>query len=127
MRATRSTWPCCRWAPWRSRSGPARSRASAAISPALPEVAAIGEIAALKEVDVTVWFGLLAPAGVDATIVNRVHKEVAEILQDPAMKAKFADLGMQAIGAGPQQFATFMQGEQKKFAKIVKDRNIRAE
>jgi tripartite-type tricarboxylate transporter receptor subunit TctC len=96
-------------------------------SPALPEVAAIGEIPALKDVDVTVWFGLLAPAAVDAAIVARLHKEVAEILKDPAMQAKFGDLGMQVIGAGPQQFSAFMQGEQKKFAKIVKDRNIRAD
>jgi tripartite-type tricarboxylate transporter receptor subunit TctC len=96
-------------------------------SPALPEVAAMGEIPALKDVDVTVWFGLLAPAGTDAAVVNRMHKETAEVLADPAIKAKFADLGMQVIGAGPQPFATFMQGEQRKFARIVKDRNIRAE
>jgi tripartite-type tricarboxylate transporter receptor subunit TctC len=100
---------------------------SAKRSPALPGVAAMGEIPALKDVDVTVWFGLLAPAGTDAAIVNRLHKETAEVLADPAIRAKFADLGMSVIGAGPQPFATFMQGEQRKFARIVKDRNIRAE
>jgi tripartite-type tricarboxylate transporter receptor subunit TctC len=100
---------------------------SAKRSPALPGVQAMGEIPALKDVDVTVWFGLLAPAGTDAAIVNRLHKETAEVLADPAIKARFADLGMQVIGAGPQPFAAFMQGEQRKFAKIVKDRNIRAE
>jgi tripartite-type tricarboxylate transporter receptor subunit TctC len=100
---------------------------SAKRSPALPEAQAMGEIPALKDVDVTVWFGLLAPAGTDAAIVNRLHKETAEVLADPAIKAKFADLGMQVIGAGPQPFAAFMQGEQRKFARIVKDRNIRAE
>lgn len=100
---------------------------SAKRSPALPDVAAMGEVAALKDVDVTVWFGLLAPAGTDAAIVNRMHKETAEVLADPAIQAKFADLGMQVIGAGPQPFAAFMQGEQRKFARIVKDRNIRAE
>lgn len=96
-------------------------------SPALPDVAAMGEVPALKAVDVTVWFGLLAPAGVDTAIVNRLHKELAEILKDPALRAKFGELGMQAIGAGPQPFATFMHEEQKKFARIVRDRNIRAE
>jgi tripartite-type tricarboxylate transporter receptor subunit TctC len=100
---------------------------SAKRSPALPGVAAMGEIPALKDVDVTVWFGLLAPAGTDAAIVNRLHKETAEVLADPAIRAKFADLGMSVIGAGPQPFAAFMQGEQRKFARIVKDRNIRAE
>ena len=42
-------------------------------SPALPAVAAIGEIPALKDVDVTVWFGLLAPVGVDPAFITRVN------------------------------------------------------
>jgi tripartite-type tricarboxylate transporter receptor subunit TctC len=96
-------------------------------SPALPEVAAMGEVPALKAVDVTVWFGLLAPAGLDPSIVNRLHRETAEVLKDPAIRSKFSELGMQVIGAGPQEFATFMRGEQAKFARIVKDRNIRAD
>jgi tripartite-type tricarboxylate transporter receptor subunit TctC len=100
---------------------------SSSRSPALPDVAAIGEVPALKDVDITVWFGLLAPAGVDAAVVNRLNNEVTEILKDPAIKAKFGDLGMQVIGAGPQRFATFMQGEQRKFARIVRERNISAE
>ncbi|MDB5911696.1 MAG: transporter substrate-binding protein [Ramlibacter sp.] len=96
-------------------------------SPALPEVAAIGEIPSLKDVEVTVWFGLLAPAGTEPAIVNRLHAETAEILKDPVIRAKFADLGMSVIGAGPQQFSSFMVGEQRKFARIVKDRNIRVD
>jgi len=61
---------------------------SAQRSAALPDVPTIEEAAGLKGFEATSWFGLLAPAGTPADIVNRIQQEVAKSLATPAMKEK---------------------------------------
>lgn len=96
-------------------------------SAALPEVPSMAEHPKLKGVDVTVWFGIFAPAKTDPAIVVRLHRETAEVLKDEGLRQKFASIGMRTLGLGPEAFGSFLEGEQRKFGEIVRLRNIRAE
>lgn len=96
-------------------------------SSAMPDVPSMAEHPQLKGVDVTVWFGIFAPAKTDAAIVARLHRELTEVLKDEGLRQKFSVIGMRILGAGPEPFAKFLEAEQKKFGEIVRAGNIRAE
>ncbi len=96
-------------------------------SSALPDVPSMDEHPDLKGVDVTVWFGVFAPARTDPAIVARLHRELTEVLKDEALRVRFTTFGMRTLGTGPAEFARFLADEQTKFSAIVKAGNIRAE
>ncbi|MBE7940892.1 MULTISPECIES: tripartite tricarboxylate transporter substrate binding protein [Ramlibacter] len=89
-------------------------------STALPDVPTIEEAAGLKGFDATSWFGLLAPAGTPADIVNRIQHEVAKSLNTPAVKDKLVAQGAIPSGNTPAEFAKLIADEHKKWAEVVK-------
>ena len=93
---------------------------SAQRSAALPDLPTLEEAAQLKGFDASSWFGLLAPAGTPADIVNRVQQEVAKSLATPAIKEKLLAQGAIPGGNTPEQFTTFINAEHKKWAQVVK-------
>ncbi len=96
-------------------------------SPGLPDVPSMAEHPQLKGLEVTVWFGLFAPAKTDPAVVARLAKESAEMLKDEALRQKLAAIGMRPLGLPPEAFAKFLDAEQRKFGDIVRVGNIRAE
>jgi tripartite-type tricarboxylate transporter receptor subunit TctC len=93
---------------------------SAQRSPALPEVPTIEDAARLKGYEASSWFGLLAPAGTPAEIINRLQQESAKALSRPDVKEKLLAQGAIASGNTPQEFAAFIRAEHVKWAKVVK-------
>jgi tripartite-type tricarboxylate transporter receptor subunit TctC len=95
---------------------------SAQRSPALPDVPTIAEAggAALKGYEASSWFGLLAPAGTPADVVNRIQQETAKALEAPAIKERLLSQGAQPSGMTSAQFAAFIDAETKKWAQVVK-------
>ncbi|MDO8285825.1 MAG: tripartite tricarboxylate transporter substrate binding protein [Rhodoferax sp.] len=89
-------------------------------SGALPEVPTIEEAAGLKGFEATSWFGLLAPAGTPADVVNRLQQEVARALNIPTIKDKMLAQGAIPSGNTPAQFAALIDSEHKKWAQVVK-------
>jgi tripartite-type tricarboxylate transporter receptor subunit TctC len=89
-------------------------------SAALPDVPTVEEAAGLKGFDATSWFGLLAPAGTSADIVNRIQQEVAKSLGTPAIKEKLLAQGAIPSGNTPAEFAKHIDAEHKKWAQVVK-------
>ena len=89
-------------------------------SAALPDVPTIEEAAGLKGFDATSWFGLLAPAGTPADIVNRIQQETAKALNTPAMKEKLLAQGAIPSGNTPAEFARHIDAEHRKWAQVVK-------
>jgi tripartite-type tricarboxylate transporter receptor subunit TctC len=87
------------------------------VAPNLPTVAASG----LPGFEALQWFGLLAPAGTPKEVVARVNTEVGKVLQQPDVQEKLKGLGMQVMGAGPEQFGAFIRSEGAKWGKIVRD------
>ncbi|ROZ79534.1 tripartite tricarboxylate transporter substrate binding protein [Ramlibacter sp. WS9] len=89
-------------------------------SAAMPDVPTIEEAASIKGFDATSWFGLLAPAGTPADIVNRIQQEVAKSLNTPAIKEKMLAQGAIPSGNTPAEFARHIDAEHKKWAQVVK-------
>jgi tripartite-type tricarboxylate transporter receptor subunit TctC len=96
-------------------------------SPVAPDLPSLAEHPDLRNVNVTVWFGLFAPAKTDAAIVERLHQAVAAALQDTDVRAKLAETGLRIVGNTPAEFTAFLAQEIEKFSAIVKAANIKAE
>jgi tripartite-type tricarboxylate transporter receptor subunit TctC len=88
-------------------------------APALPTVPTIAE-SGLPGFDVTVWQGLLAPAGTPAPIVARLSDETADALRAPDLRARLDVLGVEAIGSSPEAFARFIDAELARWGDAVR-------
>ncbi|OGA43150.1 MAG: hypothetical protein A3G24_23725 [Betaproteobacteria bacterium RIFCSPLOWO2_12_FULL_62_13] len=74
------------------------------------------------------WFGLLAPAGAPREIVTKLHAGVVRVLQDPEMKKRFIDEGVETAASGsPEEFGALIRSELAKWARVAKDAGIKAE
>jgi tripartite-type tricarboxylate transporter receptor subunit TctC len=102
------------------KSGGLRALAvtTATRSPELPDVPTVGET--VKDYEASAWFGVGAPKGTPKEIVEKLNKEINEIINEPAMKARFAELGGVPIVATPEEFGKVVQAETDKWEKVVK-------
>ena len=92
---------------------------SSARSAALPAVPTVAE-AGVKGFEATSWFGLLAPAGTPADIVQRIQQESAKALASPALRERLLSQGAIPGGMPPAEFGRFIATETKKWAAVVK-------
>ena len=76
---------------------------------------------------VDIWYGILAPQGTPAPIVNRLGSEINKALAAPELKDKLLSVGVQPLGTTPEQFGTFIRSEAARYAKIIKAAGIKAE
>ncbi len=93
-------------------------------SPAFPELPTMKE-AGVPGYEVTTWYGIWAPAGTPADIVNKLQAEVAKALLRQDLKDVWAAQGAAPGGNAPDQFAVFIRGEIVKWAKVAKDSGAR--
>ena len=95
---------------------------SATRSAALPETPTVAEVGGptLKGYEASSWFGLLAPAGTPADIVQRVQQETAKALSSPTIKERLLAQGAVPSGMTSAQFAAFISAETLKWAQVVK-------
>jgi tripartite-type tricarboxylate transporter receptor subunit TctC len=87
---------------------------------ALPDVPTLAE-AGVKGYDAQGWYALWAPAGTPPEIVAKMQQEVAKALAGAELKDIWHQLGAEPGGQPPAEMATFVQGEIRKWAKVVKD------
>jgi tripartite-type tricarboxylate transporter receptor subunit TctC len=92
---------------------------SAQRSAAAPDVPSLAE-AGLPGFDMTVWFGLLAPARTPPAVLQRVNAEMGKVLQDAEFRTFLAGLGVTPLGGSPEAFASFIQAETQRWAQVVK-------
>lgn len=102
------------------RSGKFRALAitSATRSAQLPEVPTMTE--AGVPMQVTAWFGLLAPAGTPDAVVERIQQSARRAMQTAEVRQRFADLGGVPGGETPAEYDAFIAQERKSWAQIVK-------
>lgn len=102
------------------RAGSLRALAVTATerSPALPDVAAMGEY--LPGYDATIWNGLNAPKGTPQAIVVELNRQINEGLADPKLVSRFTELGSRVQPGSPQDYARFVAEETEKWGAIVK-------
>ena len=93
---------------------------SATRSAAVPDLPTIAEAGPVKGFEASSWFGLLAPTGTQADIVNRIQHETAKAMQLPALKERLLSQGAIPGGQSPTEFAAFIAAETAKWAKVVK-------
>ncbi len=87
---------------------------------AAPELPPISE-AGLPGYEVSVWYGILAPAGTPTPVINRLHSELSKIVQLAEIKERWAVLGAEPLHNTPEQFAAFLKTDVGKWAKVVRD------
>jgi tripartite-type tricarboxylate transporter receptor subunit TctC len=102
------------------RTGKLRALAvtTAARSPALPDVPAMGEFVPGYEASAVTGVGV--PSGTPAEIVDRLNKEINAAFADPGMKARLADTGGSVLPGSPADFGKLIAQESEKWAKVVK-------
>jgi tripartite-type tricarboxylate transporter receptor subunit TctC len=88
-----------------------------AAAPELPTVAEAG----LTGYEVSVWYGVLAPAGTPAATIARLHGEVVKIVQSPEITARWATLGAEPLHNTPDQFAAFVRNDLVKWTRVVRE------
>ena len=84
----------------------------------MPEVPSVAET--LKGFEVDTWWGLVGPAKLPPEISARLHQAFAGALQQPEVKARFAQLMAEPVGNSPEQFGAFMKQELSKYEAVVK-------
>jgi tripartite-type tricarboxylate transporter receptor subunit TctC len=91
-------------------------------SPYLPDVPTLKESGIDVEADA--WNGLIAPAGTPRPIIERISKDVAEIIRQPTLREKLATQLMEPVGSSPDELRTLMDGEIERWAPVIKAANI---
>jgi tripartite-type tricarboxylate transporter receptor subunit TctC len=95
--------------------------------PQLPDVPTVDE-SGLPGFQATAWFGLFGPAGMPHDVVMKIDSEVIRIFNDPAFRARFLDPQMfESMAGPPDQFAAFVKAERDKWAKVIREANIKLE
>ena len=96
------------------------TRTRAEVLPQVPTLAEQG----LPDYEVTLWFGLWAPAGTPPAVVQKLNAAVNAIVQEPHVREQFAKLGMQPAPMKPEEFARFVRSEIEVYKRIVKQAGI---
>jgi tripartite-type tricarboxylate transporter receptor subunit TctC len=94
-------------------------------SPALPGVPTLAETEIPGFFSIS-WIGLLAPAGTPKNIIDKIAKDVQEIVGAPEMRERFIAQGATPIGNTPAQFQALIDSDTKRYAKIIAEKNITA-
>lgn len=94
--------------------------------PGYPEVPTVSE-AGLPGYQAGFWVGLLAPAGTPRPVVNKLRDEVQKVLNNPELRQQFQNNGVTPVGNTPEQFATVIDSEKKKWGEVIRLKDIKAD
>lgn len=97
------------------------SASRSAVAPELPTMAESG----YPGFEAVPWFGLMAPAGTPAAIVERLHRDTVKVLAQPDVRRKMNDLGLDVIGGTPSEFAAAIERETPRWASVIRQAGIR--
>jgi tripartite-type tricarboxylate transporter receptor subunit TctC len=93
--------------------------------PQLPDTPTVAET--LPGFGAQSWVGALVPAGTPKEIVARLHAELTKALAEPSVRGKLAAQGFDVLGSSPEEFLVFARAESDKWAKVIRDYQIRVE
>ena len=96
-------------------------------SPILPQVPTIQEAGGPPGINGNTWVALFAPKGTPPAVVARMNAVSNEVLADPAVKRRLAEMGATTLGGTPQQLADHLAAETEKWARVVRDARIAAQ
>ncbi len=109
------------------RSGKLRPLAvtTATRSDALPDVPTVGDF--VPGFEASSWFGVAAPKGTPAAIIDGLNKEINAGLADVRIRARLADMGGMLLAGSPADFGRLIADETEKWGKVIRAANIKAE
>jgi tripartite-type tricarboxylate transporter receptor subunit TctC len=99
---------------------------SARRSAAWPDIPTIAE-AGIKGYESIAWYGLVAPAGVPPTVLQKLSAEVIKGTRGKEMQDALIKQGAEPVGNGPKEFAAFIQSETAKYARVIREVGIKPE
>jgi tripartite-type tricarboxylate transporter receptor subunit TctC len=91
----------------------------------LPNVPAMAEV--LPGYQASTWFGMVAPPGTPAEIVDKISSAVAEAIHEPDVVKRFVDISANAVGDTPAQMAVFLRQERERWGKVIRESGAKAE
>ena len=92
-------------------------------SEALPDIPTVGDF--LPGFEASGWFGIGAPKGTPAEIVDKLNREINAGLADTKIKARIADLGGTVLAGSPADFGGLIADETEKWGKVIRAANIK--
>jgi tripartite-type tricarboxylate transporter receptor subunit TctC len=93
-------------------------------SGALPDVLTVAELG-WSDVDLKVWFGMVAPEGTPADIVRKIHSDLVAVLAMQDVKDKLGAFAFDAVGSTPEQFTASIQADTKRYGPVIKRLGIK--
>ena len=110
------------------REGKARALAvtGAKRASAAPEIPTMME-QGMKDYELYVWMGMLAPKGTPAPLIERLHREFVTALRAPAVKTFMDGAAIEAVGSTPAEFGRFFREEKVRWAKVIKETGARVD
>lgn len=94
---------------------------------AAPELTTLASSAALRGFDLTQWFGLLAPAGTPAPIVQQMHDALVAVMDETPVKARLFAQGFEPALSSPTRFGEFIQAERARYGHLVHQAGVTVE
>lgn len=91
----------------------------------LPDIPAANET--LKSFEVVNWYGLVAPAGTPARVIERFHADVVKAMAHGETRDKLIAQGTDPVDSNPKAFGAFMKAESAKWGRVIQQANIRAD
>jgi tripartite-type tricarboxylate transporter receptor subunit TctC len=96
-------------------------------TPLAPDFPTVAEAAGLPGYEAIVWYGLLAPAGTPAAVVNKLNAEIERLLQLREVRERLATLGFDPQRHTPAAFAELVKADIVKWGKVVRESGARAD
>ena len=84
----------------------------------MPNLATVSE-SGVPGYDAVQWFGIVAPQGTPAPVVERLNTELRAVLAMPDVRTRFSELGFDVVGNSVDEFAAFIRAEDQKWKKVA--------
>ena len=94
-------------------------------SPAVADLPTVADF--VPGYEASAWYGLVAPKGTPAEIVDKLNTVVNAMLADPAARARFIDLGASLLPGSAADFGNLIADETQKWGKVIKFAGIKPE
>lgn len=96
-------------------------------SAVMPDVPAVAELKGMGDFRFTNWMGVFAPAKTPSAIVDRIGAEIAKMMQEPVMRQRLLDAGVEPQAMRGAEFVVFLKAERQRYNKVAAERGIRFE
>ena len=93
-----------------------------AITPDIPTLIESG----FQDFEATAWIGFMAPAGTPRPVIDRYHRELVRILNNPQVRQRLTDINFEIVASTPEAFADYIRWETPRWAKVIRDTGAKA-